>query len=217
MQENPCAKLRNLGPDALSATELLAISLADSEDHVTHVLPIATQLLRDVGQLRYLHNLPRDTLKGRTGLEGHRINQFYALLELGRRIENAGKGEPDPVNRPEDAVELFRHLRDARQEHFCAILLNAKNQVVKTCTIHIGTLSHSVVGIREFFRQAVREGAASVIAVHNHPSGDPTPSREDIAVTRALKEAGALLEIPLLDHIIIGENSFSSLSKLGHL
>ncbi|MCL6623004.1 MAG: DNA repair protein RadC [Fimbriimonadales bacterium] len=217
MHDDLCAKLRNLGPDVLSTPELLAIFLAETEEEVPQALPIATQLLRDGGHLRFISTLPPDILKERTGLEGHRANQFYALLELGRRIENAGKGKPDPVNNPEDVVRMFRHLRDARKEHFCAILLDAKNQVIKTCTIHIGTVSSAVVGVREFFREAVREGASGVIAVHNHPSGDPTPSREDIAVTRTLKEAGSLLEIPLLDHIIIGENRFVSLLRLGHL
>ncbi len=217
MGEDLCTKLRNLGPHALSASELLAIFLAEREEEVVQALPLATQILRDAGLLRHLSTLPREVLRERTGVEGHRACQFFALLELGRRLENVGKGKPESVNKPEDVVRLFHHLRDVRQEYFCSVLLDTKNQLIKYPTIHMGTLSSAVVGVREFFREAVREGAASVIAVHNHPSGDPTPSQEDISVTRTLKEAGKLLEIPLLDHIIIGENNFTSLARLGHI
>ena len=127
-------------------------------------------------------------------------------------------GDRALTGRPEAIVAMFAHLEDERKEHFIAVLLDTKNQVITHQTIHIGTVSASIVGVREFFRPAVQHGATSVIAVHNHPSGNPEPSPEDIAVTRTLEEAGRILEIPLLDHIIIGtEDNWVSLRRQGYI
>ena len=171
--------------------------------------------MQKAGGLRALALAPPELLASETGAQDLEAARFFALLELGRRTAEAGRGEPQYINGPGDVAEMFAYLRDERKEHICAVLLDTKNKVLKTTTIHIGTVSASVVGAREFFREAVREGASSVIAVHNHPSGDPSPSPEDYEVTKVLAEAGKLLDIPLLDHVIIGEAEHRSMHRLG--
>ncbi|MCW5938831.1 MAG: DNA repair protein RadC [Fimbriimonadaceae bacterium] len=153
------------------------------------------------------------------GLEPFESLRVLAAVELGRRIGQASQGERrTTVSGVSDAVALFAHLADEGQEHFCAAFLDAKSQVLATQVVHIGTLTASVVGAREVFREALRHNAASLIVAHNHPSGDPTPSPEDGLVTERLKEAGTLLDVPLLDHIVIGHNGrFASFLDLGWL
>ncbi|MCH8275103.1 MAG: DNA repair protein RadC [Armatimonadetes bacterium] len=217
MAESPLQKLRDLGVQSLSSVELLSLAFANGEQDADAALTVARRLLRAAGGIRSLLSAPPELLASEAGLDAEQAARFHALMELGRRSADAGRGERTQISGPEDVMRLFSHLRDERKEHFCAVLLDAKNRVLKSTTVHIGTVSASVVGVREFFREAVREGAASIIAVHNHPSGDPTPSKEDLTVTKALAEAGRVLEIPLLDHVIIGENDFRSLQRMGEI
>ena len=114
-----------------------------------------------------------------------------------------------------DIVELFAYLKHEKKEHFCAVFLDAKNMVIRTATIHIGTQTSSIVAPADVFREALREGAVSVVVAHNHPSGDPTPSAEDIIVTDRLVELGRLLNIPVLDHVVIGERKSVSFRERG--
>ena len=107
------------------------------------------------------------------------------------------------------------HLRYEKREHFVVILLDAKNNIIRIAPVHVGTLTASVVGAREVFREAVRDGAAAIILVHNHPSGDPTPSPEDHEVTDHLVQVGDMLDIPVVDHVVIGERSYRSFAQLG--
>jgi DNA repair protein RadC len=213
--ETPYEKIRSQGPSTLFAHELLAIALARAAEDIEFTLSDARDLLHQVGGLRGIGSIDSERLRALGMTDAFEQARFAALLELGRRIDSAGRGERLDVCQPGDVAKLFPGLRDERKEHFCAVLLDTKNQILKTCTIHVGTVSASIVGVREFFREAVREGATSVIAVHNHPSGDPTPSKEDFEVTRILVDAGRLLDIPLLDHVIIGENDFRSMQQLG--
>lgn len=202
---------------SLSPTELLAIILSPDDEPEETAMPSAQAALRNAGSLREFgqsfsavlreHNLPYD--------ESLRV---LAAYELGKRAGQIKRGERQLTGRPEEVVAMFSHLEDERKEHFIAVLLDTKNQVITPVTIHIGTVSSSVVGVREFFRPAVQHGATSVIAVHNHPSGNPQPSPEDISVTRTLAEAGRILDIPLLDHIIIGtEERWVSLRRQGYI
>jgi len=192
------------------------MGISRCEDDLESAISIARKLLHRVGGIRGVPQIPPDFL-AESGVKGFQAAQFYSLIELGRRVADAGIGEREAIEKPEDVAKLFADLRDERREHFCVLLLDAKNRVLRRHTVHIGTITSSMVGVREFFREAVREGAVSVIAVHNHPSGDPKPSPEDIEITRVLVEAGKLLEIPLLDHIIVGEPGFSSLHRLGYI
>lgn len=201
----------------LSPVELLAVVLSKDGEDGTATLHLARELLQSAYSIRGLSNLSPTTLR-ELGLSETDVYRFKAAFELGRRADRAGLGDRHACNKPEDVVQLFGFLADEKREHFCCVLLDTKNQVMNWLTVHIGTVSSSVVGVREFFRPALQQGATSVIAVHNHPSGNPAPSQEDIEVTRALAEAGKILEVPLLDHVIIGTTEdFVSLHRLGYI
>ncbi len=215
MADSIIEKIKESGFSAASTIELLAIAISEDESDIERSKQAAKKLMQDYKNIRNFKLIGVEDLRKQTGLGDFRSLQMLAIMELGRRSYDAGKGETTRITSPEDVYEVFRHLKDEKKEHFCLLMLDAKNQIIKKDTVHIGTISASIVGIKECFREAIKEGAAGVIAVHNHPSGDPTPSREDFEVTRALKEAGKLLEIPLLDHVIIGETGFCSMQRLG--
>lgn len=150
------------------------------------------------------------------GLGPAKAAQIKAAIEFGRRLVAASPEERPKIRSPRDVFNLIGPgLRDEKREHFVALLLDTKNGVLRQKTVSIGDLSSSIVHPREVFLEAIRHSAASMIVAHNHPSGDPTPSPEDAAVTRRLQEAGELLGIELLDHIVIGDNRFVSLKEKG--
>lgn len=217
LENSPLHKLLSQGPGMLSPVELLSIVLSQDGEDGSATVHLARELLQRAYNIRGLSNLSPAQLK-ELGLSDAEVVRFKAAFELGRRADRAGPGERHACNKPEDVVDLFRFLADEKREHFCCVLLDTKNQVMNWLTVHIGTVSSSVVGVREFYRPAIQQGATSVIAVHNHPSGNPEPSEEDIAVTRVLAEAGRILEVPLLDHVIIGsERDYVSLHRLGYI
>jgi len=160
-------------------------------------------------------DLPYDVLRDECGLEGFEALRCLSLIEIGRKAALAGKGEVYAIEGPSDVMCLLEIPVSEKREHFYAILLDSANVVMRKALIHIGTLTMSIVGPREIFREAVREGASSIIVAHNHPSGDPTPSPEDIEVTKQLVQAGKMLDIPVLDHVIIGHGTYRSLSEMG--
>jgi hypothetical protein len=141
--------------------------------------------------------------------------RFAALLEFARRALGPAPGVE--LSRPEDVVPLLHEWRSARREHFVGFYLNARNQLLARELVSVGSLSASIVHPREVFAPAIARAAAGVIVAHNHPSGDPEPSPEDIAVTRRLADAGTLLGIELLDHVVVAERGFVSLKARGHL
>jgi len=144
--------------------------------------------------------------------------QLLAAVELGRRINSLTNEERYAIRSPEDGANyVMDEMRFLNQEHFVCLYLNTKNQVIHKQTVFIGSLNASIVHPREVFREAFRRSAASIICLHNHPSGDPTPSREDIEVTRRLKECGRMIGIEILDHIIIGDKKYVSLKEKGYL
>ena len=144
--------------------------------------------------------------------------QIKAAFELGRRLATAPRPDQDRINNPRQAAELFmEELRYKKKEYFFLLLLDTKNQVICREKISVGSLSSSIVHPREIFTIPVRRSAASVILVHNHPSGDPTPSQEDLEVTRRLVEAGQLLGIIVQDHIIIGDGCYVSFKEKGFI
>ncbi len=176
---------------------------------------MARRILARYRSLQGLGSASQTELAEMTGLDSFEILRANALIELGRRYANSGKGPVTAIEGPEDVFELLDHLKSEKKEHFVAVLLDAKNKILRTAVIHIGTLTSSVVGPREVFREAIRDGASSIIVAHNHPSGDPTPSPEDFEVTKLLVEVGEILDIPVLDHVIIGERGFRSLQRIG--
>lgn len=210
------SRIQHFGLKAVNTIDLLAVLLARRQEDVETNERIAAELVRRYPGVRLSDLSPID-LKDSAGLESFEAHRILAAVELGRRLAGQGKQTVTEISDQNAAYELFRYLERESQEHFCAAFLNSKNGLVSTRTVHIGTLNMSVVGPREVFREAVREGAAGIVVAHNHPSGDPSPSPEDIQVTRRLKDVGEILDIPLLDHIIVGQGRFVSLHKEGYL
>ena len=155
-------------------------------------------------------------LAGIHGIGPSKAASILAAVELGRRLAKKAAEKVQIVHGPEDAAHyVMPHLRYEQKEHFAVLLLNTKNHILGLRDVSIGSLSASVVHPREVFAMAIRYAAASMILVHNHPSGDPNPSREDLAITDRLVKAGRILDIPVLDHIILGDNRFLSLKEKG--
>lgn len=213
MEQGVASRVRSTGVLAASAIDLLAIGIARDENDANATVAPARELLVRIGRLQNLAQISAQDLIDTGGLEPFDSLKVQALIELGRRVGKAGKGESQEVGAPVDVFRLLEHLRFEKREHFIAVLLDAKNQVIRVAPIHVGTLTMSLVGPRELFREAIRDGASSVIIAHNHPSGDPTPSPEDIDMTRKLVEIGRMLDIPIVDHVIIGETPFSFNAK----
>ncbi len=205
------------GVRAASIVDLLAIGFSRREEDVHAAEGASRRMLQRFQGLRALSAAAASDLSASTGLERFEILRAQALMEVGRRSHLAGKGEVNSIDSPDDALLLLDWMRDEKREHFVAVLLDAKNQIMRTATVHIGTLTMSVVGAREVFREAIRDGASSIIVAHNHPSGDPTPSPEDIHITGQLVQIGNLLDIPVLDHVIIGERRAISLRQMGYV
>lgn len=210
-------RVLNVGVRAASIIDLIAIGFSRREADVDASEVSSRRLLTRFQSLRGFLTASTADLSASTGLDNYEVLRAQALMEIGRRSHHAGRGPITTVESKEDALMLLEWMAEEKREHFVAILLDAKGQVMRVATIHIGTLTMSVVGAREVFREAIREGASAVIVSHNHPSGDPTPSPEDISVTRRLVQLGEMLDIPVHDHIIIGERRAISLREEGYV
>jgi DNA repair protein RadC len=168
--------------------------------------------------LRLLKDASVDEMMSIKGIGSAKAVQIMAAVELGRRIHRLQYEDRYVIRSPEDAANyVMEDMRFLTQEHFVCLYLNTKNQVLHQQTIFIGSLNASIVHPREVFKEAFRRSAASFICLHNHPSGDPSPSREDIDVTKRLNECGKLIGIELLDHLIIGDQKFISLKEKGYM
>jgi len=214
--ERPRERLRLRGAEALANAELLAILLRTGGTG-ENVLSQAQRLLQRFGGLDGLGRASMADLCGVKGVGEAKAAQVIAALELGKRIMSM---EPDRavVRSPEDVFALLgAEMALLPQEHLRVILLNTRNQVLGVKEIYKGSVHSAVVRIAELFREAVREGCSGVIVVHNHPSGDPTPSAEDVALTRQIEQAGQLLAIELVDHVVIGRRRPASLKEMGVL
>jgi len=209
--DRPREKLAKLGPDALSNTELLAIILGSGTKE-QNVLRVSERILKKYGGNNLL-SLSFEDLKQNSGIGHAKACQLVAAFELYKRLSPDGKGDEETINCPQDVYSFSKEIKSLRKEHFIVIYLNAKNKIIKKETISIGTLNSSLVHPREVFQPAVGESAASVILVHNHPSGDLEPSQDDLALTKRLCEAGKIMGIEVLDHIIIGTKGFLSLKE----
>lgn len=209
----PREKLKALGPNSLSEAELLAIILRVGSQGES-VLALASRLLVTYGGLVGLSRVPFTELCNVHGLGEAKACQLKAALEMGRRLLLAQPEERIQVRSPADLAPLLMlEMAPLDQETLRVILLNTKNQVLKFTDVYRGSLNSSLVRISEVFKEAVRVNAAAIIVAHNHPSGDPTPSPEDVRVTEQIVSAGKLLEIEVLDHLIIGERRFISMRE----
>jgi len=196
-------------------SDLLAVAICRSEPDIEKAERQAALLMKRFPGGRLVDLAPAD-LREAGGLEGYEALRVLATLELGRRMAGAGKQVVDQILCPEEAFQTFSWLADEPKEHFCAAFLNSKGKLISVRTIHIGTLNMSLVGPREVFREAIRESAATIVLAHNHPSGDPEPSPEDISITRKLVNVGETLDIVVADHVIIGhDQKFVSLCERG--
>jgi DNA repair protein RadC len=215
--EQPREKLTQLGAEHLSTAELLAILLrvgVKGQD----VLSLSNELLVTFGGLVGLSRAPLSVLAQVKGIGVAKAVSIQAALELGRRLLLADAGERVQIRSPQDVASMLQiQMGLLEQEHLRVVLLNTKNRVVAIKDVYQGSLNTSVIRVAEVFREAVKENCAAIIVVHNHPSGDPTPSPEDVRVTRELVSAGRLLDIDVLDHLVIGRNCYVSLreKKLG--
>lgn len=208
------ARIQQLGLQSATLHDLVAMILSREEGDVGHYETAAADLVRRYPGKR-LVDLGQSELHSIAGLEQFEGLRILAAIEIGRRAGQSRAQLVNEISSVEDAFRLFEWLAEEKQEHFCAAFLNTKGAVISTKVIHIGTLNMSLVGAREVFREAVRENAASVVVAHNHPSGDPTPSAEDLALTERLIEAGTVLDVKLLDHVIIGSKGNVSLMREG--
>ncbi len=211
--EQPRERLRDYGPQALSDAELLAIVLRVGVTGL-NVVQLAQRLLLEHGGWLGLQRLSFAELTQVHGVGAAKAAQLKAALEIGRRMLLQQPEQRAQIAGPADVANLLMiEMAHLEQEHLRVVLLNSKNFVLRIETVYIGSISSSSVRIGEVFKAALRYNAAAIIVVHNHPSGDPTPSPEDVAVTRQLVQAGKLLDVDLLDHLVVGQGRWVSLRE----
>ena len=213
--DRPRERLASLGPQALSNAELIAILLrvgVKGENAVS----VAQRLLNKFGGLQGLHRAPFAELKKQRAIGEAKAAQVKAAIELGRRLTLESPEECPSINSPADAAALVAYEMSAlEQEHLRVMLLDRRNHVLDIVEIYKGSVNSSQIRVGEIFREAIRQNASALIVIHNHPSGDPTPSPDDVAVTRAIVQAGKLLDMDVLDHMVIGQGKWVSLKERG--
>lgn len=218
--ERPREKLLKQGADSLTDAELLALILRTGDASAgKSAIDLGRELLASHGSsLRQLAGAELNELRQTKGLGLAKAASIKAAFLLASRFQARPFVTLDRFTSPQQIFEYFHYqLRDTRREVFMVLLLDGKNRIMRKLNISEGSLSQSIVHPREAFAPAVRESAAAVIFIHNHPTGDPAPSREDLEITRRLKEAGEILGIKVLDHVIIGDGNYYSFSESGLL
>lgn len=212
--DRPRERLAHLGAAALANAELIAILLRVGVKGLS-ALHLAQSLLQEVDGLTGLQRASYDSLRRLRGVGPAKAAQLKAAVEIGRRISIATPDEKPRIQSPEDAANLLSDMGALEQEHLRVVNLDTRNQVVRISEVYRGSLNTSWIRVAEVFRDSVRLNAAAILVAHNHPSGDPSPSPEDIAVTRTMIEAGKLLDIEVLDHLVIGQGRFVSMKAKG--
>jgi DNA repair protein RadC len=213
--ERPRERLATLGAEALSNAELVAILLRTgvrSENSVQ----VGQRLLGTLGGIRGLQRTSFQDLVNQYGMGEAKAAQIKAAIELGRRLSLEAQVERKVINSPADAAALVQYEMSAlEQEHLRVFLLSTRNHVLDIVEVYKGSVNSSQVRIGELFKPAIRRNAPAIIVAHNHPSGDPTPSPDDVAVTRAMVQGGKLIDVEVLDHLVIGNGRFVSLKERG--
>ena len=210
-EERPLYRLHHHGSNALSSAELLALLLGTAD-----APGLSQELLQQFGSLHGLARASKEQLMRLRGIGEAQAGRLLAVLELSRRLQAPPADEKLRVTSPADGANLLLpRLRHLEQEELHVILLDTRNQVIGIQTIYKGSLNSSMIRIGEIFRPAIEAPAAAMIIGHNHPSGDPSPSPEDISVTRKIVAAGKLLDITVLDHLVIGNGRYTSLKEKG--
>ncbi|GIV63784.1 MAG: UPF0758 protein [Bellilinea sp.] len=214
--ERPRERLAEMGAQALTTAELLAILLRTGLPG-ENAVQLGQRLLNTFGGLRGLHRASFSEVRAQHGVGEAKAAQIKAAIELGKRLRDDG-GEDDrrAIHSPGDAADLVMYdMAGLVQENLWVILTDTRNRVMSIERLYQGSLNASTVRVAELFRAAIIRNAASILVVHNHPSGDPTPSPEDVALTRAVVQAGRLLDIQVLDHLVIGRGRYVSLKERG--
>ncbi len=207
----PRERLARLGAQALSDAELIAIILRSGAQGI-NVIDMATDLMRYYRTLPMLARASFTDLQQHHGVGQAKAAQILAAIELGRRVMRADPEDRPRVDSPETVARfLMSELAYAEQEHVKLVLVDTRNRVIASPTIYKGTLNSATIRIAEIFRAALRHNAAGIILAHNHPSGDPTPSPEDVILTRRIVEVGKLLDVEVFDHLILGHNRWVSM------
>jgi DNA repair protein RadC len=216
--DRPRERLIDLGAQALSSAELLAIVLGSGGLRQSALQLGQSLLVQAGGSLRRIAMQPVAALTAQPGVGMARAATVHAALELGRRMAAESREDGAPVRSPRDVVELFAaRLEDLPVEEFHVAVLDSQHRLERDIMVTRGILNSSLVHPREVFREAIAERAAAIILVHNHPSGDPTPSADDRVVTEQLVAAGRLLDIPVHDHVIVGRGRYTSFAEAGLL
>jgi DNA repair protein RadC len=215
LSERPRERLAKHGAQVLSNAELLAILLRVGVPG-ENAVQVGNRLLHELGGLQGIHRASYEEVCAQHGIGIAKAAQIKAAIELGRRLAAEVPEEKPSIHSPSDAANLIQYEMGAlEQEELRVILLDIRNHVDRILTIYKGTLNSSHVRVGELFKQAVRSNAAAIIVAHNHPSGDPTPSPDDIVLTKAIVQAGKLLDVDVLDHLVIGKGQFVSLKEKG--
>ncbi|MGP8337695.1 MAG: RadC family protein [Methanosarcinaceae archaeon] len=213
-EERPRERLVKYGAESLSNAELLAIILRTGS-RKENVLNMSTRILSEYN-IKQLSQANVAKLMQIHGIGTAKATQIAAMFELARKLEAFTDGTKRKIKSPADVYSiLYPKMREQKKEKLTALYLDTKNHILREEVVSIGTLNANIVHPREIFKSALLESSASVILAHNHPSGDPTPSKEDIAVTEKLVECGKLLGIDVLDHVIVGDGRYVSLKDEG--
>lgn len=213
--ERPRERLKKFGPEALSAQELLALIIGRGIPKKS-VMNIAQELLIKFGNIKAISQATIEELSQIKGIGFAKAVQIKACFELGKRKYLEPELKDFDVKDPQSVVKAIRaNIKDKAKEHFKLILLNTRNKIIGISTVSIGSLNASIVHPREVFKEAISHSAASVILAHNHPSGDPEPSEDDLTITKRLVEAGKILGVEVVDHIIISKNGYFSFKEKG--
>lgn len=213
--ERPVERLTQCGPAALSDVELLAVLLSGGATSTNPII-LAQQLIITFGGWQGLQQASLTEIQRVPGLGRTRAAQVKAALEVARRTLQALPGERLQIKSPLDAAQLLMaEMGHLDQEELRVILLDTKNRIQKLHTVYRGSLNTSLIRVGEVFKEAIRRNSAAIIVSHNHPSSDPTPSPEDVLVTREIVSAGKMLDIEVLDHLVIGQGSYVSMRQRG--
>ena len=215
--ERPRERLLKYGAHNLSDAQLLAIMLRTGGGGKS-AIDLAVEMLHAFGDLKRIENASPGELASFKGMGSAKIAQIKAAFELSRRLlEQPNEKGPQFLSGNDVYLHYCKRFRNMNKEIFYCALLNAKNRIFRDSRISEGTLTNALIHPREAFREAIKESAASVIFIHNHPSGDPSPSREDILITERLVDAGEVVGIKVLDHVIIGDGRFASMMERGYI
>ncbi|MDX2064225.1 MAG: DNA repair protein RadC [Fimbriimonadaceae bacterium] len=215
MSDDAIGRVNRLGVGASAVADLLTVGLSRHAEDVPVAERHCRELLMRLGSVHHLRQATREDFARVAGLTDFEVLRVQALLELGRRMAESARGPRAVLDDFPEVLAQLTDLRNATQERVVVLLLDSKLQLIRRADVHLGTVDASLIGAREIFREAILAGAAQIILAHNHPSGDPTPSPEDIRITRQLREVGKLLDIPLVDHVVVGAHDAISMKRRG--